>query len=147
MGRYCPNCRAEYVEGWGTCSNCGVSLVDSLPPEAARTADWSPPSEPDHEDPFVPVWEGPTPQAEAIMRRIESAHIPVEFGEPPDVGHARVEVPRSYVEEVRDVLTTGPSSWPREVTDDSPGGFDWKPVVRIALVVVAVLLIVALVLM
>ncbi len=27
---FCPNCRAEYQEGYTTCSTCGVDLVDSL---------------------------------------------------------------------------------------------------------------------
>ena len=27
---YCPECRAEYREGFTTCSDCGVSLVESL---------------------------------------------------------------------------------------------------------------------
>ena len=29
---YCPNCRAEYVEGITQCPDCGESLVDDLPP-------------------------------------------------------------------------------------------------------------------
>ncbi|MFA6239355.1 MAG: hypothetical protein WC655_00415 [Candidatus Hydrogenedentales bacterium] len=30
---YCPNCRAEFREGFDTCSDCNVALVDTLPPE------------------------------------------------------------------------------------------------------------------
>lgn len=30
---FCPQCRCEYVEGITTCSDCGVPLVDALPPE------------------------------------------------------------------------------------------------------------------
>jgi hypothetical protein len=30
----CPNCRAEYRPGFANCADCGVELVDSLPPEA-----------------------------------------------------------------------------------------------------------------
>ncbi|MDQ1318367.1 MAG: hypothetical protein QG588_2027, partial [Candidatus Poribacteria bacterium] len=29
---YCPNCRAEYIEGVETCPDCQVELVDELPP-------------------------------------------------------------------------------------------------------------------
>ena len=32
---FCPECRAEYREGFYTCSDCGVSLVSELPPEPA----------------------------------------------------------------------------------------------------------------
>ena len=28
VGKWCPRCGAEYIEGWGDCSNCGVPLVD-----------------------------------------------------------------------------------------------------------------------
>jgi len=28
---FCPECRSEYREGFETCSDCGVPLVDSLP--------------------------------------------------------------------------------------------------------------------
>ena len=30
---YCPQCRAEYRDGFTTCSDCGVSLVEAQPPE------------------------------------------------------------------------------------------------------------------
>ena len=30
---YCPKCRAEYREGFTTCNDCSVELVESLPPE------------------------------------------------------------------------------------------------------------------
>ncbi|HDP89888.1 MAG TPA: hypothetical protein ENN42_08030 [Thioalkalivibrio sp.] len=30
---YCPKCRAEFREGFGVCSDCGVALVEELPPE------------------------------------------------------------------------------------------------------------------
>lgn len=32
MVPFCPQCRAEYIEGKTQCSDCGVQLVDSLPP-------------------------------------------------------------------------------------------------------------------
>ncbi len=31
---FCPKCRAEYREGFTTCADCQVPLVESLPPEA-----------------------------------------------------------------------------------------------------------------
>ena len=30
---FCPNCRAEYREGFTTCADCDVPLVAELPPE------------------------------------------------------------------------------------------------------------------
>ncbi|MBX7259598.1 MAG: hypothetical protein K1Y02_24785 [Candidatus Hydrogenedentes bacterium] len=30
---FCPNCRAEFREGFDTCSDCNVPLVEALPPE------------------------------------------------------------------------------------------------------------------
>jgi len=32
---YCPNCRAEYREGFNVCADCNIDLVDALPEEAA----------------------------------------------------------------------------------------------------------------
>ena len=29
----CPQCRAEYREGFSVCADCGVELVSALPPE------------------------------------------------------------------------------------------------------------------
>lgn len=30
---YCPKCKAEFIKGITECSNCGVPLVNELPPE------------------------------------------------------------------------------------------------------------------
>lgn len=30
---FCPQCKAEYREGFYRCSDCDIDLVDSLPPE------------------------------------------------------------------------------------------------------------------
>jgi hypothetical protein len=32
LTRWCPKCRCEYREGFVVCGDCGVALVDSLPP-------------------------------------------------------------------------------------------------------------------
>uniref|UniRef100_A0A7V2ZLS6 DUF2007 domain-containing protein n=1 Tax=Ignavibacterium album TaxID=591197 RepID=A0A7V2ZLS6_9BACT len=37
----CPNCKYEYVNGIKKCPDCGVDLVDKLPPEIIlKEADW-----------------------------------------------------------------------------------------------------------
>jgi hypothetical protein len=36
---FCPNCRAEYVEGVTRCADCEVELVDALPPDPDDPAD------------------------------------------------------------------------------------------------------------
>jgi hypothetical protein len=146
MRMWCPNCGAEYVEGWGTCSDCGVGLVREPPATTSVREDvWEPRPPRDHEDPFVPIWEGPTPVAHDIMRKVQSRHIPVELGDALEVGHARVEVPRSYLAEVRDVLQGVASELP-DITDETPDGYDWKPVLKLAIIGLAALLVLALLL-
>lgn len=142
MAVWCPRCGAEYVEGWGTCSNCGVELVDTLPaiagrpvnPEAMTVPD---PEAPPDEDPFVPIWEGPTAEAHRLVGLIERAHIPVDLGDANEPGRARIEVPLSYVDEARDALAAEPT----EIETIARPAFDWTPAVRLALVVVVATLI------
>jgi hypothetical protein len=33
---FCPECKAEYREGFKKCSDCNVDLVEQLPPEQAE---------------------------------------------------------------------------------------------------------------
>lgn len=155
MAKWCPRCRSEYVEGWRTCSTCGTTLVAEPPREtpaetgpderpAGREVSFSQPN-PDHTDPWVPIWEGRTIDAEGLVLRIESAHIPVDLGEALEVGHARVQVPSSYVAEATDVIEGRAADWPSGVVEDVDGDLDWKPNVRIALVVVAIGLLILLI--
>lgn len=113
MGMWCPRCRSEYVEGVRTCSACGVDLVDArdLPPEPDEVGIdpedaifVEPKAARDHEDPFVPIWEGPTTEADALLRLLEAAAIPVDLGEAAQPGRARIEVPDSYTEEAYGLL-------------------------------------------
>jgi hypothetical protein len=98
----------------------------------------------DEEDPFVPVWEGPLFDAELIRLRLEEAHIPVDFGEALLPGEARVEVPRSYLEEVRDVVNGVAARWP-DLSERGPGGIRVKPSVDLGTRAIAAILAVSLV--
>lgn len=141
MGKWCPRCGAEYIEGWGDCSNCGVALVDDPPerplPEPPRVIERGQDrafARPSDDDPFVAIWEGPTPEASELARRVEAAHIPVDLDEATEVGHSRVVVPRSYLAEARDALSGVAATWPSPISNDA---FDFKPVYKLALVIVA----------
>src|SRR5688572_29611236 len=90
----------------------------------------------DDADPFVPVWEGPYLEAEHLRLRIEAEHIPVEFGDALLPGQARVQVPQSYLEEANSVISGTQAKWPT-VTQETPDGFDYRPSVRLALIVMA----------
>lgn len=35
---YCPKCRAEYREGFTRCSDCGLDLVEVLPPPSSESS-------------------------------------------------------------------------------------------------------------
>jgi len=77
--RWCPRCGAEYREGFSTCSDCGVALVDTPP---------APPAQPHHHT--EPVVHGPfSPgddtvellrtnpvEAEVTVARLQSEGIP-----------------------------------------------------------------------
>lgn len=114
MAQWCPRCGAEYVEGWGACSTCDVELVDE-PPEGStgaggtegrgrRISFLEPGGSGSPEDPFVPIWEGPTLEANALARLLERSHIPVDLGEAMSSGWSRLEVPRSYVPEAEGLI-------------------------------------------
>lgn len=90
----------------------------------------------DDEDPFIAVWEGPTFEAEHIRLRLEDSHIPVEFADAIETGHARVVVPRSYLAEVRDVLEGTNAHWP-ELTVQTRESYTMKPAVRAAIFAIA----------
>lgn len=38
---FCPKCRAEYREQYARCSDCGVALVPTLPPEPDTREDYA----------------------------------------------------------------------------------------------------------
>lgn len=79
------------------------------------------------DEPFVPVWEGPYLQAQEKMRTIESAAIPVDLDDALVVGHARVVVPRSYVDEANAALAGINARWPELDAPPAPDETGSRP--------------------
>lgn len=100
--------------------------------------------DPDDRDPFVVVWEGATIDAQALRLRLEEGHVPVELGDVPTPGEARVMVPRSYLSEVRDVIRGTQARWP-SVSVQTQRGLDLDPRLRLAFIVMAAVVLIVLV--
>jgi len=94
---YCPECRAEYREGFTECSDCRVPLVAALPaePEAEPPADALPdpdpgPGPPDPDAEMVEVFASADPLVLALAKgAIEDARIPFFFASHPGSGRWR----------------------------------------------------------
>lgn len=68
---FCPNCKAEYQEGFSTCSDCDVPLVSELPPE---------PGNPRADDDLVPVFSaGNRVEADIVIGLLEGIGIHAWF--------------------------------------------------------------------
>lgn len=66
---YCPQCKAEYRQGFTRCADCDVELVHEAPPGAQG---WGATSRPgseieDSEDPFCSFWRGDDPRIHAEL--------------------------------------------------------------------------------
>jgi hypothetical protein len=71
---YCPQCGAEYREGYSSCSDCHVLLVRELP-ENARESNPEP-GDP-NKDPFCSFWQGTDARICAELRSVlDEAGIP-----------------------------------------------------------------------
>jgi hypothetical protein len=100
--------------------------------------------DPDDPDPFIPVWEGPTTDAQLLKFQLEEAHVPVELDDALNPGEARVMVPRSYLSEVSDVIKGAQARWPSAIVD-TDDGLAIDPRLRVAFVVMAAVVLVVLV--
>ena len=105
--RWCPKCHAEYREGFDVCADCGVALIDSLPPRTAVRQSTG------HQEPTSPFLPGDDVvelvtlaivEAELVAAQLRVADIPATvFGTGAEVytgvRKARVMVRRSNLVE------------------------------------------------
>lgn len=66
----CPQCHAEYREGYSSCADCHVALVHDLPRQSREDSGHfdSPPTPGDPEqDPFCSFWQGDDPRIHAEL--------------------------------------------------------------------------------
>lgn len=63
---YCPQCKAEYRQGFARCADCGVELVYELPAAALAVVEPVEPGDP-QEDPFCSFWKGDDPRVHAEL--------------------------------------------------------------------------------
>ncbi len=99
---FCPECKAEYREGYSRCADCEVDLVLSLPQE---------PEYSEH-DPFAPLWSGGPGQMMAQIRKtLDDARIPFRVIEYKDTlfnvnyrAPYEIAVPPSQLEKAREAL-------------------------------------------
>lgn len=73
---FCPQCKAEYRQGFTHCVDCDVDLVDELPKEALEKPEPISPGDPS-DDPFCAFWQGDDPRIHAeICGLLDEEHIP-----------------------------------------------------------------------
>jgi hypothetical protein len=66
----CPQCHAEYREGYSSCADCHVALVHELLNQSRESSSYfnppAPPGDPD-QDPFCSFWQGDDPRIHAEL--------------------------------------------------------------------------------
>ena len=73
---YCPQCKAEYRQGFTRCADCDVDLVWELPKEAIERRGEGEPGDP-NKDPFCSFWKGEDPRVHAeLCSVLDEAGIP-----------------------------------------------------------------------
>jgi hypothetical protein len=104
MAMYCPECKAEYRDGFSHCSDCDVDLVDSLP-ERGDADDRAFPSE------MREVWTGEEQnQCVSICSELRQAEIPFhvlqgrsQFFKGVDLSF-KIGVPAEYFDRAKELI-------------------------------------------
>ncbi len=89
---YCPQCGAEYREGYSSCSDCHVLLVRERPASAAEAI--PEPGDP-NQDPFCSFWKGTDSRVHAeICVVLDEAEIPHKTVKREDRLFNRMDLPK-----------------------------------------------------
>lgn len=73
---YCPQCGAEYREGYSSCADCHVLLTRNRPAEEEGSSAGAEPGDPNH-DPFAHFWQGDDSRLHAeLCSLLDEAGIP-----------------------------------------------------------------------
>lgn len=113
----CPECKCEYIRGVTQCSDCGVPLVDALPPPQAGISGNAR---------IVPVWRG-TDRAdyESVAEALEEAGIPYTkanstslFSSRPNEASLEIWVAESDWEKAKEVALNWDTSLPEDLTPE-----------------------------
>ncbi len=113
----CPECKCEYIRGVTQCSDCGVPLVDALPP---------PPAGISGNARLVPVWRG-TDRADYqnVAEALENAGIPYTksnstslFSSRPNEATLEIWVAESAWEKAKEVAVSWDNSLPENLTPE-----------------------------
>ena len=114
---YCPQCGAEYREGYSSCSDCHVLLVRERPANTAGTA--PAPGDP-NQDPFCSFWKGTDSRVLAeICVVLDEKDIPHKTVKREDRLFNRMDLPKyelgvpaSFYEKAEEAIGTAFSSQP-----------------------------------
>jgi hypothetical protein len=66
----CPECKAEYRDGFARCADCGVELVETLPGALVALARDEGQVTDDQEDPFCEFWRGDDPRLQGELCQV-----------------------------------------------------------------------------
>jgi hypothetical protein len=94
---FCPQCKAEYRQGFTHCADCDVDLVHSLPAELPLASDTCCREFDDGEEKLRLIWKGNN-QAEclSVCRDLLKAEIPYKVAQTPAVRDFRMRVKSLY---------------------------------------------------